>query len=288
MIRYSPIRTLSCFRGLSGILTGLLLCATVGCGIRSVDPLVDDQRGESGGDDSGEISRDSAEESDPGDDSDSDGPVVPDDTITGACGPSTRDDFELVDQPGAGLRNGDVRRVGHIIDGDTLDVIVDGRGVKVRLKGMNTPECDKAPDRNRRYRCVRDDEGFGLAAYEAVFEIAEDATVRITCDQAEDGEECELDVYDRYLAYIEVPCVGDVGEALVGQGLALTFTRYESEKLADYCVAEYAARASRAGFWEGGSITSMLNLMSDGTRSWYRYHDARCDAAIEELENASP
>lgn len=270
--------------------TSVLLCAAllmvVGCEIRSADPLAGG-RDESGQDtDFGGSPRDISTESDEGESNDSDGPLVPDDTA--GCDSATRVDFELVDQPGAGLRDGDVRRVGHIIDGDTLDVIVDGRGVKVRLKGMNTPECDKGPNSSRRYRCVRDDEGFGLAAYEAAFEIADNATVRITCDNAAEGEECELDPYDRYLAYLEVPCVGDVGQALVERGLAMTFTRYDSEKRADYCAAEYAARAARSGFWEGGTITSMLELMSDGTRSWYRSHDARCDAAIEELEQASP
>jgi endonuclease YncB( thermonuclease family) len=199
------------------------------------------------------------------------------------------DAFDLVDQPGEGLRDGDVARVGHIVDGDTLDVIVGGEKFKVRIQGMNTPECDKEQDdRTHRYECVSDDEGYGMASYRAAVDVLEGAHVKISCDDVDEGDRCETDPYDRYLAYLEIPCFGDFGKHLVERGLAQTFTRYDSSKRAEYCRAEYAAREARRGMWEGGSISSMLEEMSQSTRSWYRTHDARCDAAIEELSNSSP
>ena len=58
-----------------------------------------------------------------------------------ACGDTTAADRDPTEQrPGAVTANAVVE---HVVDGDTIDVLVDGREERVRLTGIDTPERER-------------------------------------------------------------------------------------------------------------------------------------------------
>jgi endonuclease YncB( thermonuclease family) len=97
-----------------------------------------------------------------------------------------------------GTTSGETGSVVNVIDGDTIDVMLDGQRVRVRYIGMNTPERDES--------CYAE----ATAANAA---LVESKTVTLVKDQS------ETDSFDRLLRYIYV---GDifVNAQLVTQGYA--------------------------------------------------------------------
>ena len=95
-------------------------------------------------------------------------------------------------------RPDEIGRVTRVIDGDTIDVLLDGETVRVRYLQMNTPERDQA--------CFRE-------ANQANAQLVEGETVRLVADKE------LVDPYDRLLRYVYV---GDllVNRVLVEQGYA--------------------------------------------------------------------
>lgn len=100
--------------------------------------------------------------------------------------------------PGTGPANGETANVVDIIDGDTIDVMLNGERFRVRYIGMNTPERDES--------CYAE----ATAANAA---LVRGKTITMVKDQS------ETDVYDRLLRYIYV---GDtfVNAELVREGYA--------------------------------------------------------------------
>jgi len=99
---------------------------------------------------------------------------------------------------GTGITGGETGNVVDIIDGDTIDVMLNGQRVRVRYVGVNTPE--------RNEPCYAE----ATAANAA---LVRDKTITMVKDQS------ETDIYDRLLRYIYV---GDtfVNAQLVAQGYA--------------------------------------------------------------------
>jgi micrococcal nuclease len=100
--------------------------------------------------------------------------------------------------PAATLPGDELARVVDIIDGDTIDVEINGQEYRVRYTGVNTPERDEA--------CYRD-------ATEANATLVEDQTVLLVKDVS------DTDRYGRLLRYVYV---GDVfvNAELVADGYA--------------------------------------------------------------------
>ena len=121
--------------------------------------------------------------------------------------------------------------VTHIVDGDTIDVLIDGQEFRVRYIGVNTPERDEP--------CYAD-------ATDANAALVRGQSVTLVKDVR------ETDVYDRLLRYIYV---GDVfvNAALVEAGYAEsvhyppdTAHADEFDRLANQ------ARADQRGCWPTG------------------------------------
>ncbi len=93
---------------------------------------------------------------------------------------------------------GETARVTRVIDGDTIDVELDGETVRIRYVGVNTPERDEV--------CYTE-------ATQANANLVEGKTVRLERDQS------DTDRFDRLLRHVYV---GDtfVGAQLVRQGYA--------------------------------------------------------------------
>jgi endonuclease YncB( thermonuclease family) len=180
------------------------------------------------------------------------------------------------------LREGVQGVVTTVIDGDTIHVTVDGWYHRVRLQGINAPECDKSfveSPEGSSYVCTSDDEYWGLASYQALRDLALGATVTVYCDQLP-GQACPTDPYDRFLAFVETDDV-DLGEYMARNGHAFSYTAFYSTRRATYCVAEDLAIEENLGMWALGDRDTVLSRMSASTRDWYQYRDERCAEALE-------
>ncbi len=189
------------------------------------------------------------------------------------------------------VRAGQTGTLGHLIDGDTMDLIVGSRTFAVRLLGINAPECEMEQNSSFRNRCVRDDEFYGLGAYEALVAIVDqlgrDSGFVVSCDDRERGEACDTDSYDRALVYLDAPQEAgpsvDLGGEMVAAGAALSYTAFRSDRRGMYCRAEFDAQDAGRGMWQGRQPSEVITMMSTSTQNWYTQHNVRCDAAMEDL-----
>ena len=121
-----------------------------------------------------------------------------------------------------------------VVDGDTIEVDLDGREEDVRLIGVDTPETVKPGEP---VQC------FGPQASEFAKSVLEEETVRLEFDR-------ELrDVYDRLLAYV---FVGDrfVNAELVEGGFARTLEiEPNTARASQLARLETAAGAAGRGLW---------------------------------------
>lgn len=100
--------------------------------------------------------------------------------------------------------------VDYVVDGDTIQAIVDGKSERVRLLGIDTPELgrDGTPDE----RCAAE-------ARQFLADWVTDSTVTLSADP----HSLERDRYDRLLAYVEIDGV-DVSQTMLDEGWADLYT----------------------------------------------------------------
>lgn len=133
-------------------------------------------------------------------------------------------------------------RVVSIVDGDTIDVVVDGQTHRVRYIGIDTPET-KDPRTGV--------QPYGPEATEANRRLVEGRDVKLVKDVS------ETDRYGRLLryVYVDVP-VGQifVNLELVRQGFAVAST-YPPDVAhqAEFVAAEREARNAKRGLWSAAS-----------------------------------
>jgi len=158
-----------------------------------------------------------------------------------ACDESTpADQAPSVTQTGAVEANAVVE---HIVDGDTIDVLVDGRAERVRLTGIDTPEVahDAFGDRP-----ANDAECFGDQATAFITSLLPAGTpVRLERDIV------GRDDYGRVLAYVYRADDGIfVNYEIVRQGYAQPLTIPPNVTFADLMVdAARDAEADDVGLW---------------------------------------
>ncbi len=127
-----------------------------------------------------------------------------------------------------------VRRV---VDGDTIDVLIAGRAVRVRLIGIDTPE---VADPRQPVEC------FGREASAKANELLAGQIVRLEADPSQ-GEQ---DRYGRLLRYVWLPDGRLVNLELIRQGYAFEYTYDRPYKYqAVFKEAERDARAQQRGLW---------------------------------------
>jgi micrococcal nuclease len=124
-----------------------------------------------------------------------------------------------------------------VVDGDTVDVNLDGQEVRLRLIGINTPE---SVDPRRPVEC------FGREASDTAKELLSGQTVRLEADTSQD----DRDRYDRLLRYVWLPDGRMFNYEMVAQGYAYEYTYNTPYKYqAEFKQAEQAAREGQAGLW---------------------------------------
>lgn len=154
-----------------------------------------------------------------------------------ACGESTTaGQGPSVTQPGAVEANAVVE---HIVDGDTIDVLVDGRAERVRLTGIDTPE------RERR------DTGTPAECFAAEATSFTEALLPAGTPVRLERDIVGRDDYGRVLAYVYRADDGIfVNYEIVRQGYAQPLTIPPNVTFADLMVdAARDAEADDVGLW---------------------------------------
>ncbi len=124
--------------------------------------------------------------------------------------------------PPSGAPSGQVVRV---LDGDTIEVLIGGRTVRVRLHGVDCPERGQA---------------FGTAARRFTAELCFRRTVALRSYQT--------DRYGRLLADVVLPDGRVLNHELLRAGLAWWYRHYAPGDLT-LAALEEEARAARRGLW---------------------------------------
>jgi endonuclease YncB( thermonuclease family) len=163
---------------------------------------------------------------------------------------------------------------------------VGGWASRVRLTGINAPECTKTSSSGTPFQhCSSSTEYFGLEAYQELKELVSGTNNKVNISCIEENQQCEKDMFDRYLAYLYLPDKRDIGEVLLQKGMVLAFTRYDHARTAAYCRAEAQAIRNRVGMWKNGR-DYVKERMSSATKAWYYHktssqtHDAICSKAL--------
>jgi len=141
--------------------------------------------------------------------------------------------------PGVATTTPDTYFVEKVVDGDTIDVNIDGKTTRLRLVGMDTPE---VVDPRKPVQC------FGKEASAEGHKMLENQWVRLEYD-AVSGT---YDRYGRTLAYVFRASDGlFYNEFMIANGFAHEYT-YESQHYkyqADFKAAQARAEEEQLGFW---------------------------------------
>lgn len=146
---------------------------------------------------------------------------------------------------------GKVYDVVRVVDGDTLDISIDGKVERVRLIGINTPE---TVDPRKPVEC------FGVEASNKAKELLIDKKVVLESDSSQG----DRDKYDRLLRYVFLEDGTNINLLLVKSGYAYEYTynlpyRYQAE----FKEAQKYASTRKSGLW--GDTCSTLDILQPDT-----------------------
>lgn len=157
--------------------------------------------------------------------------VPPTATVTVTPGPTDAGERPTAGAAPAGLEEAWVTKV---VDGDTIDVLVEGRELRVRYTGIDTPE---TVDPRQPVEC------FGREASERNRQLVEGRSVGLERDVS------EADQFDRLLRYVWVDDQM-VNATLVEEGYATATTFPPDVKYADlFASLQRQAREAGRGLW---------------------------------------
>lgn len=139
------------------------------------------------------------------------------------------------EQPAAD--NATYYEISRVVDGDTIEVTIDGSKKKVRLIGVDTPE---TVDPRKTVQC------FGSEASSYVKNLLDGKKVALETDSTQG----DVDRYNRLLRYVFLPDGIDVGKQIISEGYGHEYTfnlpyKYQSQ----YKQAQKQAQGRSAGLW---------------------------------------
>ncbi|MCG6568612.1 nuclease [Tessaracoccus sp. ZS01] len=135
------------------------------------------------------------------------------------------------DGPAAAAVVGDLVPVAGVIDGDTIDVLIDGERTRIRVIGIDTPE--------------RGDCGYQEAA-SAMQSLVQSRDVRIEFDPTQG----DTDRYDRLLRHVFTAEGANVAEEIIARGLGREYTYADPYAyVADHLAAQAGAQEQGLGVW---------------------------------------
>lgn len=111
----------------------------------------------------------------------------------------------------------------HVIDGDTVDVLVVNQPIRIRLAGIDAPEKGQA---------------FGTKARKVLSDMVKNKRVTVV--------EVDKDQYQRIVAIIKLDDL-NINQEMVRQGMAWVYTNYNQDY--NLPLLEAKARANKTGLW---------------------------------------
>lgn len=201
------------------------------------------------------------------------------------------------DLPSCLLKNGVTATVRQWTDGDTVWVVAKSDGTcndyeydseskrwknirwRIRIHGIDAPECKKAQNKFYYYTCVKDtnytdtNEPYGYESWVWADKLLPyGSDVILTCEDvdkktgvciydatADDDADEDQQVYNRFLTYIGYSknnATYDFSTELAREGLAFSNTKFSSEKRSQICSASKEAQDARKNIWSLGSTAS--------------------------------
>ena len=128
-----------------------------------------------------------------------------------------------------------------VVDGDTIDVNIDGRTERVRLLGINTPE---AVDPRKPVEC------FGREASEKARELLSGEQVELEADPSQ----TDRDMYNRQLRYVRTESGLFYNLEIIKSGYAYEYTYELPYKYqAEFKAAQKESQNKKAGLWADGA-----------------------------------
>jgi micrococcal nuclease len=139
------------------------------------------------------------------------------------------------------IRSGDLPEntypVIKVVDGDTIDVLIDNQKVRVRLLGINSPE---SVDPRRPVEC------FGKESKKFLESIIAGQVVKLVTDPAKPN----TDEYGRLLRYVYLGNQS-VNQTMIDEGYAYEYTYHDEDYLFqdNFKQSEQTARSEEKGLW---------------------------------------
>ncbi|HEU5004798.1 MAG TPA: thermonuclease family protein [Candidatus Saccharimonadales bacterium] len=127
--------------------------------------------------------------------------------------------------------------VTHYVDGDTIDVNMNGATETIRFIGVDTPETHKP---NTPVQCYGE-----LAAANTKNVISKYGKVRLQADPLDTNR----DRYGRLLRYVYLPDGTLMDEKIIQGGYGFAYTLFPFSKKAQFSADMQAAQAAKRGLW---------------------------------------
>ena len=128
-------------------------------------------------------------------------------------------------------------QVSRVVDGDTIEVIINEKKEKIRMIGIDTPET-KHPKKGK--------ECYGEEAYQKTKSLLEGKKIFLE----EDASQGDQDYYKRLLRYVVLEDGSNFNLKMIQEGFAKEYT-YKKSYLyqSDFKQAEQEAQKSKKGLW---------------------------------------
>ncbi len=140
-------------------------------------------------------------------------------------------------------------KVAKVVDGDTINVLVDGKSRPIRLIGIDTPE---TVDPRKSVQC------FGKEASNKTKELLTGKSVVLE----EDPTQGDTDKYNRLLRFVFLEDGTHINKLLISEGYAHEYTyqgnpyKYQSE----FIQAQTQARENKKGLWADNACASSTQV----------------------------
>lgn len=127
-------------------------------------------------------------------------------------------------------------KVTEVVDGDTIQVDMNGTQEKVRFIGVDTPETKKP---NAPVQC------YGPEASEFTKQALTGKSVRLEADPLDDNR----DRYGRLLRYVYLQDGSLLEETLIKQGLGFAYLSFPFQKKEQFAKLQEDAQTNKVGLW---------------------------------------
>lgn len=149
--------------------------------------------------------------------------------------------------------SGDLYSVVSVVDGDTIDVMLNNKTERLRLIGMDTPE---TKDPRKPVQC------FGQEASNKATELLLNKKVRLEADDTQDN----VDKYDRLLRYVYLEDGLFFNKWMIENGYAYEYTYNVPYKYqVEFKQAQITAKDKQLGLWDPNTCngSTLLDNSSD-------------------------